>query len=594
MSRRAAETGDETGWIERVAGKRITEMLSSESADDPFDVVEDVGEGLADATRDDRDWSRRSFLRAVTAGAAGVTALALSGSAAALTFRSDRTVSFFNESSSTPTMELAPDGTLDLDEFSSLKLNGVAFPETARQIQDAIDRGMDVIQLLPNVYKPDFQIEIKDKVILQGRLPDRPDTAHAQTVIDGTDSPSGVYMIRFRDNNEERTAMGSQIRNLVVHGRREMGKRVGGIEVGFFGRPQLANVVVRNCYHPGTIFSGTQSGQCPYLVVSDCGNAANDEPGIDLGGEVGSPDDLNRATIKGAVYAETLDRSDAVPIKLRTGSTLFSKQLAARTGTYVKDTDVPGLVVDGGNFVGEVMTFSSNGNVAAPAIRVWAGSGVGLERCIVERCDPGIEFNGGSLSLSYCTVRDNVDNGNRSGHGLWMTSGGKGSGISVRSSAFLNNAGDGIIGGKHIYEPMIDVQVENNGGYGANAVTGYGMTIIGLWRRPGAEHANGNGLMTGGVEAVTPPSVHRNRNAGQAALSPDGSKTVFTVQHGMDEAPVNVRVTPRNADARDAPAYHVDNRDASGFDLVFASAPASSTVPVFDWKAYGDTAYLRS
>lgn len=58
----------------------------------------------------------------------------------------------------------------------------------------------------------------------------------------------------------------------------------------------------------------------------------------------------------------------------------------------------------------------------------------------------------------------------------------------------------------------------------------------------------------------------------------------------MDEAPVMVRTQPRNVDAS---AYHVAGKDATGFDIVFASAPSGGTTPVIDWQAYGEAAYLH-
>lgn len=60
-----------------------------------------------------------------------------------------------------------------------------------------------------------------------------------------------------------------------------------------------------------------------------------------------------------------------------------------------------------------------------------------------------------------------------------------------------------------------------------------------------------------------------------ATFSGDGTTTTFTVSHSLGSAPNVVFVQATSADAN--AAKHVTNKTSTGFDVVFATAPASGT-----------------
>lgn len=66
-----------------------------------------------------------------------------------------------------------------------------------------------------------------------------------------------------------------------------------------------------------------------------------------------------------------------------------------------------------------------------------------------------------------------------------------------------------------------------------------------------------------------------NVEDGGATFSGDGSTTTFTVSHSLGSAPNVAFVQATSADANGA--KHVTNKTSSGFDVVFATAPASGT-----------------
>lgn len=72
-------------------------------------------------------------------------------------------------------------------------------------------------------------------------------------------------------------------------------------------------------------------------------------------------------------------------------------------------------------------------------------------------------------------------------------------------------------------------------------------------------------------------------DTGSATFSGDGSTTTFTVSHGLGSVPSVAFAEPTSAAA--GANHHVQNKTSTGFDVVFATAPASGTDNVtFDYE----------
>jgi len=95
----------------------------------------------------------------------------------------------------------------------------------------------------------------------------------------------------------------------------------------------------------------------------------------------------------------------------------------------------------------------------------------------------------------------------------------------------------------------------------------------------------GNDVYNGGVtanisDAGTRTTVERNigyvtENAGTDTQSGDGTTTVFTIAHGLNETPIVANVWAESADANGD--FYVSGKDGTNIEITYASAPPSGT-----------------
>lgn len=86
-----------------------------------------------------------------------------------------------------------------------------------------------------------------------------------------------------------------------------------------------------------------------------------------------------------------------------------------------------------------------------------------------------------------------------------------------------------------------------------------------------SNNANPHNVTAAQASAVPTANVED----GAATFSGDGATTTFTVSHGLGAAPTVALVQATSAGANGA--KHVINKTSTGFDVVFAAAPASGT-----------------
>lgn len=129
--------------------------------------------------------------------------------------------------------------------------------------------------------------------------------------------------------------------------------------------------------------------------------------------------------------------------------------------------------------------------------------------------------------------------------------------------------------------------VKDNYIFGLNdtgSTTSYGIEEIGT--------SDNNIIKGNDVRGVRPPTGDRislvgadsiaenndgyiTENSGTSTQSGDGTTTVFTIAHGLDETPTIANVWAESADANGD--FYVSNKDGSNIEITYASAPASGT-----------------
>jgi len=128
------------------------------------------------------------------------------------------------------------------------------------------------------------------------------------------------------------------------------------------------------------------------------------------------------------------------------------------------------------------------------------------------------------------------------------------------------NVIDALIKGNYLYSGNVGVDgvIEEGSGVDNNLIKGNQISV------------NDVVVSTAGANTV----VEKNRgyvteNQGTSTQSGDGTTTVFTIAHGLDETPTIANVWAESADANGD--FYVSNKDSSNIEITYASAPASGT-----------------
>lgn len=347
--------------------------------------------------------------------------------------------------------------------------------ETGDDIQPAIDAFANagvtgVVQLLPGDYVPPGQIDLKGQVTLQGAAEVNIRGPMAATGILADNVADGNALVRWRPNDESLSASGSQVKDIAFGGKRKDGVRAAGLVCpSTVGNPRIVRCNIGEFYHNGLAFSGTQSGEVVKTRVTRCGVAANDTHGIDVGGGV-EGGDFDRATIITTGFFGNGPTSNSAPVKVRNGSTLRFKPGGHRTGVRGHGP-MNGPVVDvaGGDLEMDNAIITTNiMNPIGAGIRLTNGGGVQLHNVVVEKADPNILYDAGSLLLDDVTLKNaKLFDINGLGDGLWSADSGKAEEYELRGINAVGNKGDGLNvgrpGRKHF-----NINSHGNNGWGVN------------------------------------------------------------------------------------------------------------------------------